>query len=287
MQPCNAQRGFTLIELVTTLTVSVIVVGFVAHFISGPVGGFNDQVRRARLVDAADSALSRLRRDVRRALPNSVRVTGATGVTALEVLGTVDGARYRAQPPGGAVEVLDFSATDGSFDVLGPFTQVAKPFTSTNHYLSIYNVGVPGADAYQLANVITPPGTQIGIQAGAVPGTDRVTVSPAFRFAYSSPSQRVFLVEGPITYLCDTTAGTLVRYDSYTIDPSQGARDSHGELLGAGANVALVAEGVTSCTFNYTPGTPERSGLLSARLDIAEEGETVSLLSQVHVDNVP
>ena len=51
-----------------------------------------------------------------------------------------------------------------TFNVIGPFTQVAKPFSSTSSYLSIYNVGVPGADAYELANVITPPGTQINMQ---------------------------------------------------------------------------------------------------------------------------
>ena len=68
------QLGFTLIELVITLVISTIVVSFVAMFISGPVRGFTDQARRARLVDAADSALERIGRDVRRALPNSVRI---------------------------------------------------------------------------------------------------------------------------------------------------------------------------------------------------------------------
>ncbi len=286
--PCRpAQRGFTLVELVTTLTISVIVAGFVALFVSGPVRGFDDQVRRAHLVDAASSGLSRLERDVHRALPNSVRVTGAAGVVALELLGTVDGARYRAEPPGGPDTRLLFSAPDHSFDVLGAFTQVAKPFSSTSYYLSIYNVGVPGADAYELVNVITPPGTQIDIQAGGAAGVDRVTLSPAFRFAYGSPTQRVFLVDGPVTYLCDPGAGTLTRYDGYAIAASQAARDSRAELLAAGASAAVVADRVASCAFDYTPGTAERAGLLSARLAIAEEGETVSLLTQVHVENVP
>ncbi len=80
------------------------------------------------------------------------------GVAALEMLSTVDGARYRAQPPGTAAQILDFAAADGSLNVLGPFTQVTKPFSSTSHYLAVYNVGVPGADAYELANVITPAG---------------------------------------------------------------------------------------------------------------------------------
>ena len=113
------------------MTVSVVVVSFVALFITAPVQGFTDQSRRAKLVDAADSALSRMGRDVRRALPNSIRTTGTGGRVALELLGTIDGARYRAQPPGDAADLLDITAADDAFDVIGPFTQIAKPWSST------------------------------------------------------------------------------------------------------------------------------------------------------------
>jgi len=249
--------------------------------------GFTDQARRARLVDAADAALRRIGRDVRRALPNSVRTTSAGGVIALEVLSTVDGARYRAQPPGVAAQILEFAAADGSLNVLGPFTQLAKPWSSATHYLAVYNVGVPGADAYELANVITPVNTTINISVDGATGEDRVTLAPAFRFAYTSPTQRVFLVDGPVTYLCDTGAGTLMRYQGYSIDPSQANRDSHGELIGNGATASLMANQLVSCSFAYTPGTAERAGLVSLQFAVQAQGETVSLLSQVHVDNVP
>jgi MSHA biogenesis protein MshO len=287
MRARSRSAGFSLIELVVTLVISTIVVSFVSMFISGPVQGFMDQSRRAHLVDAADAAVQRLRRDVRRALPNSVRTTSSAGVVALELLGTVDGSRYRAQPPGGPAETLDFAGADGSFDVIGPFTQVQKPFSSTSFYLAIYNVGVTGADAYQLANVITPPGTQIGIATGAQPGEDRVTLNPGFRFAYASPTQRVYLVDGPVTYLCSVATGTLTRYEGYSIAANQSARDSHAELLAAGATASLMANQLTACAFNYTGGSAERAGLVSLELTVSSQGETVSLLSQVHVDNVP
>jgi MSHA biogenesis protein MshO len=287
MDPLGSQRGFTLVELVVTLVLSAVVVSFVSMFISGPVRGFTDQSRRARLVDAAESALQRLARDVRRALPNSVRTTVAGGVSAVELLGTVDGGRYRAAPPGSTDQVLDFTAADGSFDVLGPFTQIAKPWSSTSHHLAIYNVGVPGADAFELANVITPAGTTIAVAADGATGEDRVTLSPAFRFAYGSPTKRVFLVDGPVTYLCDTITGTLMRYRGYAIDSNQANRDSHGELLGAGATASLMANQLVGCSFAYTPGTAERAGLLTIEISVRAQGETISLLSQVHVDNVP
>lgn len=281
------QAGFTLIELVTTLVISAIVVSFASIFVSAPLRGFTDQARRVRLVDAADSALQRIGRDVHRALPNSVRTTTGAGVVALELLSTIDGARYRAQPPGTAAQVLDFTAADSSFNVLGPFTQLAKPWSSTTSYLAIYNVGVPGADAYALANVITPAGTSIAIAADSAMDEDRVTLTPAFRFAYSSPTQRVYLVDGPVTYLCDLVAGTLLRYSGYAIAASQATRDSAGELLGAGATQSLMANQIAACSFTYTAGTAERAGLVTLEITVRSQGESVSLLRQVHVDNVP
>jgi MSHA biogenesis protein MshO len=173
--------GFTLVELVITIALSTIVVGFMAIFISGPVESYTDQSRRAALVDLAENSLRRIARDIHRALPNSVRVNLSGSVVALELLTTVDGARYRDRPPpGNPSKRLQFSAPDDAFNSVGRFPNITRPFSSNSHYLSIYNVGVPGANAYELSNVITPPGTQIDINADATPGEDNVRLSPAF-----------------------------------------------------------------------------------------------------------
>ena len=40
-------------------------------------------------------------------------------------------------------------------------------------------------------------------------------------------------------------------------------------------------------SFTYTPGTNIRSGLVTIRLTLSANGESISLLQQVHVDNAP
>lgn len=280
--------GLTLIELVITITISGIVVAFAAMFFSGPVRGFTDQVRRAELVDAAESALRRMGRDIRRALPNSIRVTTIGTVTALEILNSVEGIRYRAGPPPGNVNAwLSFAAADAAFNSIGKFDQITKPFSSTSHYLSIYNVGVTGADAYELSNVITPAGTQIDIANAAEAGEDNIVLTPGFQFAYPSPRQRVYLVDSPVSFLCDTSTGNLTRYSGYTIATSHASRDSNAELLAAGAAASIMSDHLTACTFTYTPGTAQRAALISLSLTLAQDGEQITLLQQVHVDNVP
>ena len=144
--PHRAQRGVTLIELVVTIAVGSAVVAFMALFIVGPMNAYSAQARRAELVDDADSALRFIERDGRQAWPASVRVASSGTIVALEMLATVDGARYRDSGPlSDPTRELDFTAADGAFATTVPFTQLSLPYTSAANYLSIYNVGVPGA----------------------------------------------------------------------------------------------------------------------------------------------
>jgi MSHA biogenesis protein MshO len=65
--------------------------------------------------------------------------------------------------------------------------------------------------------------------------------------------------------------------------------DSHAELLSRSnpAEHALVGDNIATCQFSYSPGTPTRNAVLTLRLGVAEAGETVTLLQQVSVSNLP
>lgn len=280
-------RGFTLVELVIVIAVTAILASFVGLFVAGPVKAYDAQGRRGRLTDHADGALRGIAREVRRALPNSVRVATNGSAVALELFESVDAVRYRSSGAlGDPAAELDFSTADDAFGTLGKFADLARPVTTSAYRLAIYNVGLPGADVYESANVITPAGLSITFNDGPA-GEDRITLASGFRFAYQSPAKRVYLVTGPVTYLCDTGARTLRRYAGYAPAVSQADRDSHGELVAAGANVALVSEGVSACSMSYAPGAEHRSGLLTVALTVEEAGERERLLRQMHVENTP
>jgi len=280
-------RGFTLIELVVAIAITAIVASFIAMFMTTPVTAYDTQSKRMSLTDSADSVLRGVAREVRRSLPNSVRVAVNGTVTTLEFIDSIDAVRYRSSGAlGDPTQELDFATADAAFATLGKFSDIVRPYTTSSNRLVIYNVGQPGADAYESANVITPTGTTITIQDGAA-GEDRVTLSSAFRFAYGSPGRRVYLITGPVSYLCDTANGTLRRYSGYTLAPSQTARDSDAELMAAGASRSLVAEQLSSCSMTYTAGVAQRAGLVTLAMTVQNGNERERLLHQVHVENVP
>lgn len=285
----------TLIELVVVIALCGICAIFMSMFLVTPMDSYAAQAQRANLVDAADAALRLLARDLRGALPNSVRVATSGNVVALELLATIDGARYNdSGPQSNAALWLDFSQADGAFATTVPFSQISLPYSSSSAYLSIYNVGVTGANAYapyvaNTSNVITPPGTQITISTGATANAQLVTLSQPFQFAWGSPNKRVYLVSGPVSYLCDTSAGTLTRYTGYSISLTQPS--SAAALLAAGASAGSVATNVATnagaCGFVYAPGTAARVGMATLSLQLTSGGQSVQLLQQVHLVNAP
>lgn len=303
MRNSRSILGFTLVELVVVIAISGIIAVIVGVFILRPIQGYDAQVRRAELVDAAESALRRMQREIRRALPNSIRVVneGTGNGRVLELIPAIDGARYREDPPGNPTARLNFNTTDTDFDTIGNLLCTTNPavtgpcasYASNGDRLVIYNLGQTGADAYAGTDVITPAGSTITItSATAADGTsDHVNIGTGFDFAFRSPSQRFFVVEQPVSYVCNKATRTLTRYQGYPLTAAQTAIDTDAELAAATpvTGVARVADKISDCTIDYAPGSTERAGLVSIGITVrdAATNEEVRLLHQVHVDNVP
>jgi MSHA biogenesis protein MshO len=292
--------GFTLLELIVVLVLTGVLAGVLATVVSGPVRGQVEAGRRAALVDLAETALLRMTREIRLALPNSVRVRSAAGVTSLELLRIYDAGRYRAHPThgptpgclpsGGRGDPLELACADAGFDVLGRLRRSAAAPTGADCAggdglcVVVYNTGQAGADAYAGDNRANLAGLSAG---GADDGSDHILLTsprlaggqPAFPLA--SPGQRFFLVDGPVSFVCDPGRGTITRHQRYPISAAQS--------LAPGGSSALLVNQVAACGFTYTPGTPQRGGLATLRLTLGDPSlaEAVTLLQQVHVQNVP
>jgi len=272
----SLQRGFTLIEMVIVIVVGGIVAAMTASILTLPINAYVDSARRATLTDVAESALRRMQRDIRSALPNSIRISG-DGQT-LELLHIVDGGRYRAQlavDVSGALiggNVLDFTINDTSFAVLGGLSNFANITIGTD-LVAVYPIDA--SDAYAGLNTAV---TAAGSNANNL-------VINAFQFPLSSPGQRFFIVDIPITYDCNTAAvarqnRVLNRYEAYAIQAVQPTPPVNAP--------AIQANFLDTCVFTYSSGSSSRSGLVTLELTFTDDaGESVRLVHQVHVDNQP
>jgi len=281
------QAGFSLMELILVIVLLGIMASGAGMLITTPIDAYNDQLRRQLLVDQAEMALRQIARDVRQALPNSVRADNTGTVWALEMVNTFDGARYRDEFGGGFnldTDVLNFNAADAEFNLLGHLNVTALPQTlGVNHRLVIYNTAptniyndaVMGSDP----GIITPSGNSLTLSDNGI--EHHITLAAAFRFSQQSPGQRAFIVDGPISYICDTSTGQITRYSGYAYMIGQPV------LVAPGGSSGPVVTKVTDCNFEYAAGTAQRGGIVTLQITLTESGESVTLLHQVHVDNVP
>lgn len=300
------ERGFTLVEAVLVIVVIGVLSAVVAVFIRMPVQGYADSVARAEVSDTADLALRRMARDLRLALPNSIRIIG-NGI-GVEFLLTTGGGRYLAAEDGATEPFLDFvNPANVGFTVVGAMPTLSQRIGDTDSIV-VYNLG-PGfdrADAYQ-ANVagamrniarIAPGGitrdadgnvvrirlvdNPFAAQPAAPAGGDPTPPLP-------SPTQRFQVVSTPVTYYCGPRNGglALTRHWGYPI-AAQAANPPP-----AGASMALVADRVATCaglfTYDNTAAT-QRSALVLLSLSLRPRNDNqavISLVDQVHVDNTP
>jgi MSHA biogenesis protein MshO len=282
----ESQRGFTLVEMIVVIVITGIIGGMVAMFIRAPVQGYADSARRAEMTDTADTALRRISRDLRLALPNSVRVTGTCDGTAaatcfIEFLPTSGGGRYRSGA-GGTGNTLDFDSADTGFEVIG-----TVPALTAGDSIVVYNMTSNAADPN--------PNAYVGANRAAfsaLAGNVITFIAPR-QFPLDSCQRdpvtgdvvggcRFQVISTPVSYACDPVAGTLTRWQGYAIQAAQPT------ALPVGGTAALLANNVSSCIFSYNvSATAERSGLVTMHLTITEQGENVSLYSATHVSNVP
>jgi MSHA biogenesis protein MshO len=293
--------GTTLIELIAVMLILGIIAAAAAIMLRDPITAYGVGTRRAELADVADTALRRMGRDIRLALPNSLRVATSGATTYLELLSTKTGGRYRTQLSSTSTgDILDFTAADTAFDTLGPMSTLTGQSIASGDILVVYNLFSAAAQTqgnaytYNQSGCATPSATTCNTATISGPDTagalanERHISFASRKFPLTSPGNRFQVVSGPVTYACVPGAadasgngtGTLTRISSYTIALTQPQPPS--------GSSAVLAKYVTACQIIYDQLVlTQNHGLVSMKLSLTRGGETVTLYEEVHVSNVP
>lgn len=288
-------RGFTMVELVVVLVVTGIIAATLAVTIRPTVDAYTAVKGRADLTDQADAAMRRIVRDVRSAVPNSLR---SSNTQCFELIPAKTGGRYRMgpdtvrdtptacdTPSNTCAAPLDPTRITQVFDSLSTLspTPVAGDLVVVNNQNS--NDVYDGLNRSVITNIQASP--------LATQGAHRITINP-IQFSAGYDGGRFQIIDNSqkaVFYVCSGTGvdangngtGTLHRLKNY------GFNASNGSACPSTVGADVLATRVKSCSFLYDPnqGATQQSGFLLMDIEIARNNETAHLSVGAHVNNVP
>ena len=258
-------EGFTLIELIMVIVLLGIVATVSVRFVALSTQGALDVSSRQQRALASVVISEQISRELRGALPTSVRTDGS----CIEFMPIRAASNYLNLPNG---------ASPSAFDAVP-----LQDGRSANGRVVVYGYG---SDLYSPSDPgpLSPAAT-VSVRAG----TEK-SVSVTFdggathRFAAKSPSHRFYVVSDPVTF-CQS-ARFLYRYSGYGIESDIG-----GDLPSSspGREVLAASLQVGTLEFEVTPATLQRGAVVSFSmiLEDTDSGEETNVSQEVQIRNVP
>jgi len=256
--------GFTLVEVIFVVVILGIIASIGSSFVVSALDSYRTAQARNLLVQRGRLALEQMARELRMALPNSVRVSSAG--RCIEFLPVVAAANYQ-------VAVADQSnnkaaqnqITTGAFTLYGanPKHVVIAPFSPGDIFSS------------------SSPAARVGLGTlGASPYTS-VPLASSHRFIRNSVNKRLYLAADPVRFCLSN--GNLLRYADYGFSTSAlGEGDP-------GGSSALMAHNVApnGTAFTLSPASQDRNMAVRMRLIFSSGSASLDLNHQVLIRNVP
>ncbi len=261
--------GFSLLELIIVIVLIGILAISLSKLTSSSVVGYIDAKDRNRLSQSAKWVIERISRDVREAIPQSVRAGSSGNNHCVEFIPIENSSTYFNVPASGPVT----SFTAAQFDLA----------LATANFITIMPINT--ASLYAGAGTV---GTVASIAPSGTPNEVTVTLSGPTTFSGRSPHRRFFLFSGPVSYCLNDNTGQMLRYSGYGLSASQPFPPASGGQL-VGENFSA-----NTTVFNYQSNTLARSGLLQINLfaqnrsrSLSGSQESFDIFHEVHIRNVP
>ncbi|MBL0522941.1 prepilin-type N-terminal cleavage/methylation domain-containing protein [Aeromonas enteropelogenes] len=275
--PRQFVRGFTLVELVMVILLLGIMATFSSQFIGIGSQIYGDASSREQLMSDARFAMERLNREVRDAVPGSMRIETATG-------DWVDsGSCLRFWPISATSRYLTLNrAVSGSAGTLELLMQT--PASATNplqddggavaanrDLLVVFPIPRSDGDSLTQGCVYGSCVARVNAVQAPVTGVQAVHYAASEQLDGLSPANRVYFARQQVRYCVE---GSRLFRSSGPID---------GEL----SSPSLMAEWIRVGSFYREPAAFNASGEVGIRFVFERKGESVTFNHNIGVSNVP
>lgn len=262
MLALKRQGAFTLIELVAVIVILSIIAIVGSNYVVSSMRAYHDTQNRSNLINQSRQAIERMTRQIRGALPNSVRLTNAD--LCLEFLPVAGGGNYTDPIPlAGSGATGENSLNNAPYRVdfgTGIFLSIGA-LTADELY------GAGAGSRASLAAAITGTGNVINLAANTT-------------WLRDSVSQRLYLLDRPQAFC--RVGNELRFFDNQDIN--SGAVDTDGTSQLLAGNVSDNGN-----LFVISTGVEERNVRIDININFIERAgpETVTFNHQVSLRNVP
>ena len=280
-------RGFTLIEMITTLVILVIVSLGISGFIRSSVQIFADVTEREQLLGDSRFVIERMTREIRDALPNSIRVRGNTNVHCLQFVPIDYSTFYIEAPilPSTNTELTVVAMGDIAGNPYVPDTSSTFAFLYPTRNDDVYNAA---QNRRQSVTACTDDGADSS--CASLDDADNITeLTVSGAFATDSPADRLFFGSTTHNYCVRNNA---VFFHQNALSLVQPLFTTGGVLMAENVSNVLSANPAIQAAGSDDPFRLFDASLLSnayvqLRLRFNRNEEVINYNHEVHVANVP
>jgi len=263
-------KGFTLVELIVVITIVTVLAVSLTTIFTDTTKGYLQAEQRIDMASNTRVTLDKLSRQIREAMPNSIRVN--VSQTCVEYVPIVAATQYTSLPTTAPSTSLTVVEADAETRVSG--------LDATSSYVMV--IPLNSSEVY---NVNSGHFAQITSFAKLGSNLTEVSISNT-RFSRQSPQRRVFFVTQPAS-VC-LVGSELHLYENYGFQVTQPAPTAMGTPQILADNLSLVDRNGTAIpVFTYDAGTLSRGGILQTVLIVAGRDESIRVEHEIHVRNFP
>ncbi|HEY0892910.1 MAG TPA: prepilin-type N-terminal cleavage/methylation domain-containing protein [Cellvibrio sp.] len=245
--------GFTLIELITVIVLLSILATIGTGFVVKTTEAYQRTQTRALLVNTSRQALERMTRQLRVALPYSVRTTN--GGSCLEFMPIAAGGNYFSPVPDN--------------ENLAPATATIAASPVSIDFGAAEHVTIGAMSASEIYS--TTAASREGYAGGSI------TLDAPKRWLRNSVNRRYYLLDNPQAFCI---VGNQLQF-------YQGLSVAEPDVDTSAAN-SIIARNISATTpFELAAGSENRNTAVIISLDFTSGGETINFTQRVLIRNVP